>query len=110
MKLGKLDQMTKGWFVGNFEPTLLKITDVEVGVKEYQKGASEVIHHHRVATEITVIIFGQVRMNGSVYLKGDIVLLEPGEHTDFEALEDSCTVVVKYPGAANDKYLGVMND
>ena len=110
MKLAKLNQMIKGWFVGNFEPTLLKTSDVEVGVKEYQKGASEVMHHHRVATEITAIIFGQVRMNGSVYVKGDIILLEPGEHTDFEAREDSCTVVVKYPSVSNDKYLGIKND
>ena len=34
--------------------------------------------------------------------------MEPGEATDFEALEDTSCTVVKYPGANNDKYLGVM--
>ena len=29
---------------------------------------------------------------------------------DFEALTDVITVVVKYPGANNDKYLGVSDD
>ena len=38
MKTAKLTDMIKGWFVGNFEPTLLKTNDVEVAVKEYRKG------------------------------------------------------------------------
>ena len=35
---------------------------------------------------------------------GDIVLIEPGEDTDFEALTDVTTVVVKTPSVAGDKY------
>jgi quercetin dioxygenase-like cupin family protein len=106
MKIANLEDMVKGWFVGNFEPTLLKTNDVEVAVKEYKKGDSESKHYHKVATEITVIISGKVCMNGRVYSKGDIITMEPGEATDFEALEDSVNVVVKYPGANDDKYLG----
>ena len=34
MKVAKLEDMVKGWFVGNFEPTIHKINDVEVEVKE----------------------------------------------------------------------------
>lgn len=49
-------------------------------------------------------------MNGVEYTKGDIVVVEPMESTDFEALEDNTqNVVVKYPGANNDKYLGAVN-
>ena len=45
-------------------------------------------------------------MNGVEYSKGDIVVTEPNESTDFECLEDGTqNVVVKYPGANNDKYL-----
>ena len=32
-----LNEMFKGWFVGNFEPTVLATNDVEVGVKKYTK-------------------------------------------------------------------------
>lgn len=106
MKVSKLDDMIKGWFVGNFNPTLLKTNDVEVAVKEYKKGSREERHYHKVATEITVIVSGQVRMNSIEYAKGDIIVIEPNESTDFEALEDTITTVVKYPGANNDKYLG----
>lgn len=98
--------MIRGWFVGNFEPSVFKTHEVEVGVKEYKKGDIEEKHHHKIATEITAIIRGKVRMNGVIYSKGDIVMIYPEEATDFEALEDTISVVVKIPGANNDKYLG----
>jgi ethanolamine utilization protein EutQ (cupin superfamily) len=106
MKKFQLNQMTKGWFVGDFSPTIVKTQAVEVGIKQYQKNEYEETHHHKVATEITVILTGKVRMNGELYSAGDIIVIEPGEATDFEVLEDVTTVVVKYPGAQNDKYMG----
>ena len=98
--------MVKGWFIGNFEPTLIRTNDVEVAVKEYRKGDQEGRHHHKISTEITVIASGRVRMNGVEYVKGDIIVIEPNQSADFEVLEDTITTVVKYPGANNDKYLG----
>ena len=106
MKKYLLSDMTKGWFVGDFSPTIIQTQEVEVGVKQYQKGDCEARHHHKIATEITVIVTGRVRMNNDFYGAGDILVIEPGESTDFEVLEDVTTVVVKYPGAKNDKYMG----
>ena len=109
MKIAKLSDMTKGWFIGNFEPTLFKTNDCEVAVKTYQKGDYEEKHYHKIATEYTCIVAGRVKMNGVEYGVGDIIVMEPGEATDFEALEDgTMNVVVKMPGANNDKYLGEM--
>jgi len=106
MKVAKLEDMVKGWFVGNFDPTLLRTNDVEVAVKSYQKGDYEAKHYHKIATEITVIVSGRVKMNGIEYKKGDIIVMEPNEATDFECIEDGTqNVVVKIPGANNDKYL-----
>lgn len=105
MELGKLEQMTKGWFVGNFNPTLYQTNDVEVAVKTYKAGDNEGWHYHKIATEITVIISGEVEMIGKRFGAGDIVVLKPGEGTAFKALTDAVNVVVKLPGANNDKYL-----
>lgn len=104
MKTAKLNDMTKGWFVGNFEPTLVPTNDCEVAVKTYQKKDKEKPHYHKIATEITVIVKGKVRMFEQEFSEGDIVVVEPGEITSFEALEDSINVVVKIPGINNDKY------
>ncbi len=110
MKVAKLNDMTKGWFIGNFNPSLLKTNDVEVAVKTYARGDYEEKHYHKIATEYTVIISGRVKMNNIEYGAGDIIVMEPGEATDFECLENGTTnVVVKIPGANNDKYIGEIN-
>ena len=104
MKTAKIDDMVKGWFVGNFEPTLYKTNDCEVAVKTYKKGDKEKAHYHKIATEITVVVKGKVKMFDKVFVEGEIVVVEPGESTAFEALEDAMNVVVKIPGANDDKY------
>lgn len=104
MQITKLDNMVKGWFVGYFEPSLIKTKDVEVAVKHYRAGDYESPHFHKIATELTVIITGEVEMNGIMYSSGDIITIEPGECTDFKVLSDSITTVVKIPGAIHDKY------
>lgn len=101
----KLDDMVKGWFVGDFTPTSLKSQACEVAVKHYRAGDHEAEHFHKIATEITVIISGSVSMKGETWGAGDIIVLSPGESTDFLALTDAVNVVVKLPGAPNDKYL-----
>jgi hypothetical protein len=106
MKTFKLDEMIKGWFVGNFHPTVLATNNVEVAVKNYQAGDYESSHYHKIATEITVVTEGQVMMNGITYSSGDIIVIEPNYATDFLALTIVTTTVVKYPGANDDKYLG----
>lgn len=105
MKIENLLNMTKGWFVGNFEPSLYKTNGVEVAVKSYKQGDYEESHYHKIATEITVVVDGTVKMNNKIYNKNDIIVLEPGEKTDFEAVTDAINVVVKIPGANNDKYV-----
>lgn len=105
MEYSNLDSMVRGWFVGGFEPTLYKTTDVEVAVQHFTAGDHEAAHCHKIATEITVIISGRAKMAGRIVVAGDIVKISPGEYTDFEALEDTVTAVVKLPGASNDKYL-----
>lgn len=98
--------MIRGWFVGEFKPTCLATQDVEVAVKRYSAGDSEPRHHHKVATEITFVVSGEIEMNGTRYKEGDIVTVEPGESVEFRAISDSINVVVKVPGAKDDKYAG----
>ena len=105
MQTAQLDKMGKGWFVGDFDPTMYRSKDVEVAVKYYSAGDREQWHYHRVATELTVIVSGTVRMNGQSYHEGDAIMMEPGEGTDFEAVTDAVNVVVKLPCVKNDKFL-----
>lgn len=105
MKIEHLNSMVKGWFVGNFEPSLYKTNDCEVAVKSYKAGDYEERHYHKIATEITVIVKGRVKMFDKEFSEGDIIVVEPEDSTDFIALTDSMNVVVKIPGVNNDKYI-----
>jgi quercetin dioxygenase-like cupin family protein len=105
MRHDNISRMFKGWFVGSFSPSVFDTDQVEVGVKRYSQGTVEPRHYHKVATEITLILQGRVRMCDRVWHEGDIIVIEPYEQTAFEALEDTITVVVKLPGASNDKFI-----
>jgi quercetin dioxygenase-like cupin family protein len=105
MKTARIEDMVRGWFVGAFNPTALHSDACEVAVRSYKAGESEALHMHKVATEVTMVLSGTVRMAGREWNAGDIIVLEPGEATNFEAVTDAVNVVVKVPGALNDKYL-----
>jgi hypothetical protein len=106
MELFKLNDLKGGWFAGNFEPTLYKTSDFEVAVKQYKKDDYEQKHYHKLATEFTVIVYGEVKMNDIKYTAGQIIRIDPGEATDFLVLSDiAITTVLKVPSMAEDKYL-----
>lgn len=106
MKHFRLENMVKGWFVGKFAPSALQTDACEVAVKHYKAGDHEGEHHHKIATELTLILSGRVRMLGREWGEGDIIVIEPNTATDFYALTDAVNIVVKLPGALNDKYVG----
>jgi hypothetical protein len=105
MEKFNLDDMERGWFIGNFNPTVFKTHSCEVAIKKYLKDDYEERHFHKIATEVTVILSGEVLLDNTLYKSGDIIKIQPGKAVDFKALTDVITIVVKLPGAPNDKYL-----
>lgn len=104
MMVHHIEDFTKGWFIGPFSPTLCNTQQFECAVKRYRTGDKEASHVHKVATEYTVIAEGSVKMNGVVYERDSIIEIKPGVATDFEALTDAITFVVKIPAMLGDKY------
>jgi quercetin dioxygenase-like cupin family protein len=105
MNYAKLEDMKNGWFIGKFTPTSYSTDACEVAVKKFKVGDSELLHYHKVSTEITLVLSGVVRMVNQEWHEGDVITLEPGDQTDFLALTDAVIVSVKIPGELNDKYL-----
>jgi quercetin dioxygenase-like cupin family protein len=97
--------MNKGWFIGDFDPSIVKTTGFEVAVKYYKAGDYEPTHTHRIAKEITVVVEGTVEMNGRTFRTGDIIEIQPNEATDFRSITDARTAVVKIPSVRNDKFM-----
>lgn len=105
MKLFNLNDYKGGWIIGDFSPVLFSTTTVEVAIKSYSAGSHESRHVHNIATEYTIIIQGSVLMNNIKYDTGDIIQIDPKESTDFFAIEDTTTCVIKTPSIPSDKYL-----
>jgi quercetin dioxygenase-like cupin family protein len=104
MKVYKLENMKKGWFVGNFHPTTYQTDLFEVGTTLHLKGSHWDTHYHKKATEITWIISGKMRLQDKILNTGDIFILEPWEIANPEFLEDTQVLVIKTPSDPNDKY------
>ena len=105
MEVKKLENFTKGWIVGDFEPSIIRTKDFEVAVKRYKKGDREETHFHKIARDITVVINGIFRMNELILKADDIVKLKREENANFECIEDGVTVVIKMPSIIGDKYI-----
>ena len=101
----RFENMWRGWFVGDFEPSAFKTKKFEVGFGIHKKGDKWHKHYHKIATEITLIVKGKVKVNDEIFSKGDIFIIKPNEISDPLFLEDTEYVVVKTISDINDKYI-----
>ena len=100
MKIFDINDMFKGWFIGDFDPAVVKTKEFELAHHFHEKG------YHKVATEINYIIKGKVIVNDDHHLSsGGIFVYEPYDVSNVKFLEDTDLMVAKIPSAKNDKYL-----
>jgi hypothetical protein len=98
------DAGDRGWFVGDFERSAHKTTDLEAAYQTNYKGETSKAHYHKIATEINLITSGKVNICGVIYTAGMGIIFYPGDICEAEYLEDTTTMVIKVPGPLNDKY------
>ena len=109
MRRGKIATFKRGWFIGNFEPSVLKTEAFEVGLLSHHKGEYWAPHYHKEATEYNVLISGKMAIHfDDGYVEqinaGDVFIFEKGEVSRPEFLEDCKVLVVKVPSIIGDKY------
>jgi len=105
MHISKLSDTFRGWFIGDFEPSVLRTKDFEVGVLKHPKGEKWPAHYHVKATEYNVLISGAMTLNGIDLHAGDVFVIEPREVADPTFHEDCTIVCVKVPSDTTDKYI-----
>lgn len=105
MQTFKIEDFTKGWVVGDFNPVIVKSKDFEIGMKFFNAGETEPPHFQVIATEITLVASGEITINGSHFSSGDVILIEPGEVADFTSLTESKIFCIKFPSIPDDKKL-----
>lgn len=100
----KLSDFTRGWLVGDFDPSLIRTKDIEVAVQEYKEGDVERPHIHKEAIEYNLVIEGLVSFNDRLFGEDDIAVIEKGEESRFKAITDAKVLVIKTPSLIGDKY------
>lgn len=104
MRMDKIERFKNGWFIGDFEPSLLRTKDFEISVMQHKKGAYIPLHYHHLVEEMNVFVSGSMRCNGRELVPGDIFIFEKDEVSDCVVHEDTTIVVVKVPSILGDKY------
>lgn len=105
MEIKRIENMKGGWFIGNFDPSVFRTPDFEVGYKLHTKGEQWPVHYHQKATEITYLIRGKMKIQNKVLTSGDIFTIFPGEIADPVFLEDCEVIIVKMPSVIGDKHI-----
>lgn len=104
MKIVKQNYWPGGWFVGNFEPSILKTELFEICFKQHPKGEKWPPHYHKLATEYNYLLHGKMCVQNEILNAGDVFVIEKNEIADPTFLEDCELIVVKVPSVLNDKY------
>ena len=105
MERHRIENFSKGWVVGNFSPSLHLNSNFEVGFKTFKAGDTEQAHYQIVATEITIVTSGTIRIGNTTFETGDIIVIHPSEVAGFESITDSSLVCIKFPSVPSDKVL-----
>ena len=105
MEVDKLDRMVKGWFIGDFDPSVLKTDQFEVAYHTHSAGEHHDIHYHKKSREYNLLVRGKMIINEQEFNAGDIFILEPYEVSEPTFLTDVELVVVRAPSVKDDKYI-----
>jgi len=122
MKVLPLNLFYRGWFIGDFDPSIVRTDQFEIACLKLPKGYIGDKHYHKIATEYNLLVYGKIKikhtwtvLNGHTneiinindeltVSGGNIFIFYPNEVSDVEYLEDSCVITIKVPSAKDDKY------
>ena len=105
MRLGRIEDTEKGWFIGDFPKAIFQSKDFEVSWRMHAAGQKWDLHYQENAIEINLLIDGEMNLNGIKIIPGDIFILDPYEITDVDFIKDCSIVCVKTPSLPNDKVI-----
>ena len=79
MKMLNINDFKYGFLIGNFDPSLIKTKELEVGIKFYKARQSDREHYHKISEEYSIVIQGRCSFNGHILSEGDIAKIERNE-------------------------------
>lgn len=103
MKISRIEDTEKGWFIGDFPKAAFQSKDFEVSWRIHPAGQVWDLHYQENSYEINLLISGEMILNGTRLISGDVFILDPYEITDVNFIKECSIVCVKTPSLPNDK-------
>jgi dTDP-glucose pyrophosphorylase len=105
IQIYKLEDMFRGWFLGNFEPSVFKHAGVEIGYLFHKKGEKWPTHYHSNIVEVNLLIEGKMIINDIEINKNQIFVIDKKVLACPIFLEDCRIICVKLPSMVGDKII-----
>lgn len=110
MRIEHIDNFTKGWFIGNFDPSLKRTENFEIAYHKHPHGYECVPHYHKITTEYNYVISGRIQLlNHATKIThtvnaGDLFIIYPREIFSAKVIWATELIVVRDGSYPNDKY------
>ena len=79
MQITRIENYTRGWFIGDFEPSVLRTKGFEVGLLTHKKGEYWAPHYHKESVEYNLLVSGSMTIQNKLLNPGDLFVFEKGE-------------------------------
>lgn len=103
MEILDVNNIVRGWFVGNFDNTLYKTDACEVAYKYHFSGEDWPAHFHEHSDEINYLVTGQMEINGQKMEAPCVFIIRKGEVAKPRFITAVTLIVVRVPGIPHDK-------
>jgi dTDP-glucose pyrophosphorylase len=96
---------TRGWVIGDFEPTIYNTKKFEIAFLKHPKGENHGHHVHKEADEYNIITSGSMTINDQHISANSLFVINKNEIGCPKFLEDCYIICIKIPSIKGDKYL-----
>lgn len=100
-----LSSFTRGWIVGDFEPSFIRRKDFEIGILQHKKDERWDYHYHKGLTEINLLVKGKMLINEREIHEKDVFTFYPNMIACPIFIEDCTVVCIKVPSVIGDKVI-----
>lgn len=100
-----LKTFTRGWFLGDFFPSIFRTPKIEMGLLRHSKGEIWPYHYHRKATEYNILVKGSMNVNSIRIQEMDVFVFPPNMISCPQFLDDCLVFCIKIPSCPSDKYI-----
>ena len=99
-----VDSFVRGWFIGDFEPSILRTKTWEMALLKHSKNEKWDFHYHAQADEVNVLLSGRMMLNGREIRSRNVFTIPKKQIACPLFLEDCMILCIKTPSVIGDKF------